>query len=476
MKGNDNMDIVHKVEQTIIEQQLFEKNDTVIVAVSGGADSVALLHILHHLSVTWNWRLIVAHVNHQFRGDESDEEAESVRRLAKTFEMPCEIGNINVPEYIQRHSLNTQAAAREKRYQFLFQIAKQFNAQKLALGHHADDQAETLLMRLVRGSSPSGLSGMPIRRMEQKVELVRPLLRIYKSELLEFCNERSIHFCEDSSNKERKYIRNQVRLDMMPFLQRWNRQLPESLNRLSSMMKDEDDFMESETKRRFEQIINATPKDCFFSRESYLTLPVALQRRLITLILKYLSPKAETYDYTKVELIRSALIQTNTPSMVLHLNEHISFIREYDQIHMGQGKLEPHNDYAYITDTFPFHQTISEAGMEIFMDVKTGEDIFPVKNKDLNQMHLDLDQIALPIMIRNRRQGDRINIVGLKGTKKVKDIFIDEKVPPSQRERIPIIVDADGQLLWIPGIRKSEQSAVTGHTVRILHMMYKHFI
>lgn len=470
------MNIVHKVEQTIMEEKLFANKDTVIVAVSGGLDSVALLHMLHHLSSTWNWRLIVAHVNHQFRGSESDQEAESVRRLAGTLRIPCEVGVINVPEYIQKNSLNTQVAAREKRYQFLVQTAQHYEAHKIALAHHADDQAETLLMRLIRGSSPSGLSGMPIRRTEQKVELVRPFLRIYKSELLDYCKENSIHFCEDSSNQERKYKRNQVRLDMIPFLQKWNRQLPQSLNRLSVMMKDEDDFMENETKRRFEQIITAAPKDCYFSRELYLALPIALQRRLIKLVLSYLSPNAETYDYTKVELIRSAVIQTTPPSMVLHLSEHISFVREYDQIHIGQEVAEGHNDYIYITDCFPSLHTISEAEMEIYMEEKSDVELLSLQKKVLNEMVFDLDEITLPIIIRNRRQGDRIKIVGLKGSKKVKDIFIDEKVPPSRREKIPIVVDANDQVLWIPGIRRSELAAITSHTVRVLHMKCNHFI
>lgn len=161
-------DLVARVERRIEEEKLADAGDVIVVAVSGGPDSVALLHVLFRLADTHQWTIVVAHVNHQFRGIESDAEADFVKELAAGLALPCEIGVIDVPAYIEEASLNGQVAAREKRYEFLHQVADQYGAQRIALAHHADDQAETMLMRILRGTGPSGLVGMPERRREKK--------------------------------------------------------------------------------------------------------------------------------------------------------------------------------------------------------------------------------------------------------------------------------------------------------------------
>ncbi|WP_260115400.1 tRNA lysidine(34) synthetase TilS [Paenibacillus hexagrammi] len=157
-----------KVELNIREHQLIKRGNAVVVAVSGGPDSVALLHILFVLSGKYDWKLIVGHVNHSFRGAESDAEADYVAGLAAELGLPCEVGVIDMPAYIEEHGANTQAAAREKRYEFLHGVAARYKADCIALAHHADDQAETILMRLLRGTGPSGLAGMSERRSEKK--------------------------------------------------------------------------------------------------------------------------------------------------------------------------------------------------------------------------------------------------------------------------------------------------------------------
>jgi tRNA(Ile)-lysidine synthase len=474
------MGFVHKVRQTIEQEQLLQAEDTVIVAVSGGPDSVALLHVLKEISVDLRLKLIVVHVNHQFRGIESDQEAASVVKLAEELRLPCEVGTIDVPEYIRSEALNAQVAARDKRYEFLFATAAEYNAQKIALAHHADDQAETILMRLLRGSGTSGLAGMPIRRIEKNVELIRPFLRINKSELLTFCEQRHIIFSEDSSNKDRKYLRNQIRLDIMPYLQQWNSQLPQALNRLGEMLKDEDTYLASETDRVFAQVANKDERGYFFSAEGFASLPVALQRRLIKLILSYLSPKMDIYDYTRVELIRNGIIQQTTPSMELDISEGISFTREYDRISLGRKTRDENLNFTYVVNQFPCEIVIAESDLKI--DFQLTDNIHALTDTDVNyygdkdQAYFDFDCLALPLTIRSRRQGDRIKLVGLNGSKKVKDIFIDEKIAPSRRNQIPVIADAEDRVIWIPGIRFSVQAPIGNQSARILHMKCNHFI
>jgi tRNA(Ile)-lysidine synthase len=467
------MSLIEKVARRTEEEKLLDRGDIVVVAVSGGPDSVALLHILFLLSERNGWKLIVAHVNHQFRGIESDAEAGFVADLAKRWGIPCEIGIIDVPAYMEQASLNGQVAAREKRYEFLHAVADQYSAQRIALAHHADDQAETVLMRLIRGTGPSGLTGMPERRSEKKVELIRPFLRIYKSDIEEHCLQHGLSYCRDSSNELRKYFRNQVRLDIMPMLRSYNEQLPESLNRLADMMQAEDDYMEEATASVFTKLVTLESPNFRLSRLDFARLPVALQRRLIKLILNYLALGVETIDFARVELMRTAILQDQTSNLKLDIKEHVCLVREYDDIRF-QTLTAAIGAYTYPIALEDVELSLPEAGGKLSFTVyerKQANLELPYESSPAcTEAFFDLEQLELPLTVRSRAEGDRMQPLGLNGTKKVKDMFIDAKIPPSQRNAAPLIVDAKGQVLWIPGLRHSKHAQVSAETVHVLHM------
>jgi tRNA(Ile)-lysidine synthase len=467
------MNLVSKVQLRMEKEQLVHPGDAVVVAVSGGPDSVALLHVLFLLSQSMQLRLVVAHLNHGFRGAESDEEAEFVTGLAASLKLPCEIGNIDVPSYIEETSLNPQAAAREKRYDFLHEIADQYGAARIALAHHADDQAETVLMRVIRGTGPSGLAGIPERRREKKVELIRPLLRIYKAEVIQHCEQYGLSYRIDSSNNLRKYFRNQVRLDIMPMLKQYNEQLPESLNRLAEMMHDEDGFMESKAEQAFAEWVMAEPSCCRFSRLDFARLHLALQRRLIKLILSYLALPPERIDFTKIELARKVILQKQTSNVKLDIFEHICLLKEYDDVRF-QALVPAVGPFSYQVLLENGEQSIQEAGVRFRFSIQelleTGKEGSPPRPKTAKEAYFDLMGLALPLVFRNRLPGDRIEAYGLNGSKKVKDMFIDAKLPPSQRDAVPLLVDVTGQVLWIPGFRRSKHAAVGVSTKHLLHV------
>ncbi|SEC38087.1 tRNA lysidine(34) synthetase TilS [Paenibacillus sp. GP183] len=467
------MNLLEQVERRIKEHKLLAQGDAVVVAVSGGPDSVALLHILFLLSERHDWKLAAAHVNHQFRGEESDSEAVFVANLAQKWGIPCEVAKIDVPAYIEQTSLNAQTAAREKRYEFLHAVARQYSAKSIALAHHADDQAETILMRLIRGTGPSGLTGMQELRQEKKVELIRPFLRIYKSDIEQHCLQYGLSFCRDSSNELRKYFRNQIRLDVMPLLRSYNDQLPESLNRLAEMMQAEDDYMESAARQFFTEQVTIESRGVLFSRQPFARLHVALQRRLIKLILDYLASGVEKIDFTRVELLRNAILQEQTSNLKLDINEHFCLVREYDSIRF-QASQTAVGAYAYPIVLEDAELRIPEAGMKLIIkecgSKEMTVDVFPVSTPLDSEAFFDLDQLELPLVVRSRAAGDRMQPYGLNGTKKVKDMFIDAKIPPSQRDAIPLIVDAKGQVLWIPGLRHSKHAPVHTETMHVLHM------
>lgn len=470
------MDLPRKVDKMIGEDRLLSPGDSVIVAVSGGPDSVALLHVLYRLSVSWRWNLVVAHVNHQFRIEESAKEAELVERLAAEWRLPFELAVIDVPKYREESGMNAQAAAREKRYAFLSETADKHSAGKIALAHHADDQAETVMMRILRGTGPSGLAGIPLRREERNTELVRPLLRIYKSELLEYCRQQGLPTVQDSSNELRKYFRNQVRLDVLPFLGKYNEQLPQSLNRLAEQMRAEDDFMENESRRLAEELLETEQGEMRFSRNSFVRVPLALQRRLIKLILSYLSSQLEYVDFVMIESIRTAVLRDDASAMTLDLGGEVRLIREYDRIRVV--KADPEHSFAvgsfhYPLQDLPVSLEIPEAGLRIrceASDLQTEQlpSDFPGDGK--LAAFFDLRRLDPPLAFRNRLPGDRIRLMGVDGSKKVKDLFIDQKISFFVRDRIPLLVDGQQRVLWIPGVRRSALAPIDASTSHVLQI------
>jgi tRNA(Ile)-lysidine synthase len=469
MKGFNAMMLVNKVDQLIQDEQLLHTGDIIVVAVSGGPDSVALLHILFLLAEARKWKLIVAHVNHQFRGEESDREAEFVAEYAESLGLPCEIGVLDVPKFIQESHLNGQVAARELRYGFLLEIAEKYQARKIALAHHADDQAETLLMRLVRGTGTLGLTGIPIRRPIKNVELIRPLIRIYKSEVLQHCEQHSLSFCMDSSNVLNKYVRNQIRHELIPLLKQYNPQLPEALNRLADVMGLEDDYLKQEVDAAFQKLVVIGSKGLQLPRSGFALMHPALQRRLIKLILSYLAPNASSFDFLTTENVRSAILQDTPTTLTLTLGGNILFTREYEQT-LFQLKSAISSGFLYKLESGEGQLELPD-GMLLSYFISDNKEQRPLKSSRTHETAIfDLKLLSFPLDVRNRHNGDRMEILGLNGSKKVKDIFIDAKLPQRLRNQVPLIVDAAERVLWIPGFRRSVHAIASSNTTQLLCM------
>jgi tRNA(Ile)-lysidine synthase len=467
VKGFSGMELAVKVNRLMQEERLSDSKDSIVVAVSGGPDSIALLHILFLLAEQWEWRLIVAHVNHQFRGEESDQEAIFVNAYANKLKLPCEIGLINVPQYIEESGLNVQAAAREKRYDFLLAIADKYHAQRIALAHHADDQAETVLMRLLRGTGASGLSGIPLRRRIKNVELIRPLLRIYKSEVLSHCEKHGLSYCNDSSNAQHKYVRNQIRHELIPLLKHYNPQLPESLNRLADVISYEDDFLKQEVDAIFHKLVVVAGDGLQLPRKEFTLLHSALQRRLIKLILDYLAPNADSFDFLATEQVRFAILQEKPTTLTLMLGANVVFTREYEQAFFRSNPTLS-TDFQLSIDTWDGQLELPDGGQLRYFTMDRNELDSSVLQPGKDSAVFDAEAISFPLIVRNRKDGDRMEIRGLNGSKKVKDIFIDAKLPLRMRNSVPLLVDAAERILWIPGFRRSIHAIATSATSRLL--------
>ncbi|GGG87768.1 tRNA(Ile)-lysidine synthase [Paenibacillus radicis (ex Gao et al. 2016)] len=433
---------------------------------------MALLHLLSQLADEQDLTITVAHVNHGFRKTESAAEAELVEQYAAKLGLAFEMTELDMPAYIEETGMNPSAASRERRYAYLVETAERRGAAAIALAHHGDDQAETVMMRLLRGTGLTGLSGMAVKRREKNVQLIRPLLRMNKSDLMKYCSEHEVPYCVDSSNNERYYFRNVIRLDVLPYLTQFNPQLSPSLRRLADVAGAEDEWMEQQAEERFAKLVTSSPGECKVRGSDLTSLPVALQRRLIKLILNYLSNNTVSAAFEHIEAMRLAA-RTDAPSTWrFDAGAGIRCMREYDVLRwirtasFASGQTEKNGDYAHELDPSAESWQVSEGGLTLvaWREGLGGH----AKAKGRNEACFDVEKVVFPLVVRNRRPGDRISVLGLNGSKKVQDMFVDEKIAPSIREKYPLLYDAEGRLLWIPGIRRSGHALVDEATTELL--------
>ncbi|MBD2848413.1 tRNA lysidine(34) synthetase TilS [Paenibacillus sp. IB182496] len=447
-----------RVAQMAREHALWVPGDRILVALSGGPDSTALLHLLLQLAPAEGLTITAAHVDHGLRGKESAAEAEAAGRLCRLLGVEVQLLKADVSGHMTRTGLGVQTAARELRYARLHEAAARCGASRVALGHQADDQAETVLMRMLRGSGLGGLSGIPVKRREKNVELIRPLLRITKAELIAYCQTAGLAYSTDSSNAKPDYIRNAIRLEALPQLRRFNPRLDATLARTAEVAAAEDAYMEARTAELFKAHVHAVDGGYKASHKALLALPLALQRRLIKLILSYLSREKNGIAFEHVEAIRAAMCRAEPTTWRLDAVDGIRCMREYDTMKWVRPAEQP-GPYTYVVPRDGGELKISEAGIALQFALVSGA--APAR-PDRREAWFDPAQLHLPLQVRSRRAGDRMAVAGLKGTKKVQDMFVDEKVPAARRARWPLLCDGRGELLWIPGLRRSALAAPAG--------------
>ncbi|ANF95123.1 tRNA lysidine(34) synthetase TilS [Paenibacillus bovis] len=462
--------LLDHVRMLVQQEKWWRPGSCIIAAVSGGPDSIALLHVLHQLSPEYGWSVICAHMNHGFRPEESAAEARFVEAEASALSIPFESEQVDAPAYMQQTGKGAQEAARELRYRFLHNIAAKHSADSIALAHHMDDQAETVMMRIIRGTGPDGIGGIKMHRIEKNVELVRPFLRIYKADLIRSCEECHFRYMNDSSNELRKYTRNRIRLDVLPFLEQYNKQLVPTLARLAEIAGPESEYIQQQTEALYAELVKEKEGSFSFSVTSFVGAHVALQRRLIKLILNYLSSTAEQFDFAKIELIRQQIVHSHLTSWNLDIGDRIICVREYEDIRFMQdyrGEPEP-----FCIPLQRENAVISIPGSLDQMEIR----LLEWKEYDSEALQLssdealfDADLTDFPLYLRSRRPGDTIRLLG-SGTKKVKNLFIDAKIPLSQRDSLPLLTDHHGRILWIPGVRRSQEALLHPGSVHCLYM------
>lgn len=449
----DGVDTVKRIVDFLNKHRLSLKNKTIIVGVSGGPDSIALLHALKR-TVPGSARLIAAHVDHMFRGEESKTDLRFVQRFCESEKIECEAVQMNVSQFAKAEQMNKQAAARVCRYRFFEEVMRKYKASYLALGHHGDDQIETMLMRLSKGTVGKGLSGIrPVRSFGPGF-IIRPFLSISKDEIIDYCRKQHLEFRTDPSNDEDDYTRNRFRKYVLPFLKSESAQVHKHFQYASDTLADDEAYLQAITREKMKQVIkHQSSQSVEIDLDRLAELPLPLQRRGILLLLNYLYENVPlTFASIHIETFLEWVSQNNS-SGSLDFPNGLKVIKSYESciFSFNHSLNEQHKSFFFQIDRLNGYRL--QLPNHSFLEFSTQDNQSAGSEK--NTFVISLSKTLLPLYVRSRRPGDRIQVKGMNGSKKVKDIFIDEKIPRSERDIWPILTNANHEILWLPGLKKS---------------------
>ncbi len=457
------MSFAAKIKETIAKYHMLSRGDRVLIAVSGGPDSVCLLHVLCELREEFNLRLEVAHVQHGIRGEEAREDARFVAEMAARLGLPFHLKELNLPRLkAERGKGNLEAMAREARYGFFAEVAEKRRIQKIALGHTRDDQVETLLMWLLRGSGRKGLGGMaPVLKDEDarmKAEVIRPLIESSREEVVAYLASKRVKYCTDRTNADTGLLRNWLRLELLPQLRgKFGSDLYERLAHLADLMRDEEEVLRGLT----ESLLGKITNEGDLLREALVEQPKATQRRLVRLWLEEKLGSLRGVEFEHVEEILR-LISSGPPQGRVAIPKGREVVRRYERVRL-EKKIRTRRAACYSYELLVGGEVaIPDAGVKIESEAcATPVDLPPVDSKEVV-----LDRAVLPanLTVRNFRNGDRFRPLGMRGHKKLKDLFIEKKAPLEVRATLPLLLAGD-EILWIPGFGRSDVAKI-GPTTR----------
>jgi tRNA(Ile)-lysidine synthase len=441
---------------TIKDYGMISPGDHVLAAVSGGADSVAMLHMLYALKERLKIKLCVAHMDHQLRGEEAQREAVFVQELAGRLGIACRAEPRDVLDHKAASGLSLQEAAREVRYGFFRDAMAATGANKLALAHHADDQAETVLMRLVRGASLKGLAGIPPCRDGY---IIRPLIGVERGEIEAWLRERNIYFIPDTSAGEQQYLRNKIRHQLLPLLREaYNPGIAATLGRTAALLRQDEQALESLVDEMVRRSVEIQNNEHTIAITALQAAGAQLYGRLVRRIIAGL--KGDTRELTEkhiAAIIR--LIEKPGPSRTVQLPGPWCVRRQYGALVFGRRRHAP-PPFNYTSDEMPVLIELAELGVSLHFEAVPIVDCRAVfDNADALTAYFAVDRAVGAVTVRQWRPGDIFYPLGAPGSKKLKDLFVDLKVPPPERRRVPVLLFGN-RIAWVCGLRLDERFKV----------------
>lgn len=462
------MNISSLVLKTIEKYNMLECGDKVIAAVSGGADSVCMLHILNNLKNDLKFSLCCVHINHGLRGEAADRDEAFVKALCVNMGIDFYSKKFDVARLAEENKITCEEAGRNVRYSFFEEIKTKYGYNKVATAHNKNDNAETVLMRIIRGTGIDGLAGIPYMRNDG---VIRPILDISREQVEEYCTENNLEFCTDATNLENDFTRNKVRNMLIPFIEReFNAKISDSLIRLSDSAEEDSKFLKSYTKRLYQRLGNPIPGSKL--NTLHIDSLKLLEKPILTRILQLAAEKSSPAKLEKKHICDIIeLLNKNTGA----------------SINLPQGLVAEIN-YGWLTFSGPLDKIEVKSNADgFFADIAIGDTVcIEALGKEIsireeyakeykckiNEIAADIDKIGFqPLFLRSRRDGDKIVWFSDGKAKKIKNIFIDEKIPQKDRNKIPLLATGD-EIIAIVGSRVSEKYKITKDSERALVIRY----
>lgn len=468
---------LEKLETIAFDNCKLNMKSPILVGVSGGADSLALLEGLNALGFS----LVIAHLDHSLRS-ESRDEAEFVRDFAASKALPFYSQRVDVFAYAKTESQSIEEAARSLRYQFLFEQARKHHCQAVAVGHHADDQVETILMHFLRGAALPGLIGMPFYQLpsqwDELIPLVRPLLTIWKDEITTFVQSLGLTPCKDQSNWDVKYHRNRIRHELIPTLTDFNPQIKIIIQRMAEILQEEENYMSEQADKAFiDCLVDQNREQIALSKPVFESLPEAVKRRVLRLAVEHLRPGLRNIGF---EVIKRGLafIANGKLNDAMDLVSQLELFLLNDAILVKPRKSElpdlgypllPFEDYCEFLFQGKSIQLRFGKSIQVDLIESIPENWHErVKKQGPDEVWLDYDLLITPLIVRGRRAGDRLKPMGMQGhSQSLQDFFVNLKIPAQLRPFLPLVISGD-EIVWVAGLRPSEAYKCGADTKRVL--------
>lgn len=458
--------IFEKVLGTINKYNLIEDGDKIVLGLSGGPDSVCLLHILYRLKEKMNIEVYAAHLNHQIRGLEAQKDALYISQICEDLGITSFVKAINVPEYCKEQGVSLEEGARTLRYEMFEEIKQKTKSNKIAIGHNRNDQAETVLMRIMRGTGLQGLRGIEYIRDN---EIIRPILDIERSEIEAYCEKYELNPRIDKTNLESIYTRNKIRLELIPYMKdNFNPNVIESIVRMTNSLKSDSDYIDLEAEKSFKEVSTLKENSVEISLPKYSNLHNAIKVRVLRSAIKHIIGDTNFVDQKHIEDIIELECESKLNKM-LNLPRGIFAYRRKNIIILTTKEIVSEEiDFCY---NIPSNGFIKIKELNLVLETqKMSIDRYKSIKLDKTSKGFDFDKIKGGIVVRSRKQGDKIKLAG--GSKKVKDLFIDLKIPREDRCKVPVITDDEG-ILCVGDYKTSENYKIDSETKEVLKISFK---
>ena len=458
-------DLFEKFTNFIEQHQLLQRDDHVLAAVSGGVDSVVLFHLLQQLADPLQLNLKIIHLNHGLRGDQADRDQQFVEQLADKCEIPIIARQVNVPKFIAKKNYSEEQGARVLRYRFFDSVLKETGADCIALGHHADDQVETVIDHFLRGSGVKGLSGMPVCRDN----FIRPLLFATRQEIETYAKLHSLHYVIDSTNKMIKYRRNRIRHELILYLkQHFNPAIEAVVLRSATIMNEVEIYLNDQSQLALEKcLVNIKKDKIILDINSFLNYFILIQKYMLFQLLDRIQLDRTILTTQKLDRILK-LISESKPGKKFQLNSEWEIWIDHNHLVFLKVPIVDFEIDVRINKIFPLLD-----GELIFGTELITKDQLPKRfSDDKNVEYIDYDKIQGSLKIRNFRTGDRFRPLKLQGEKKLSDYFIDQKIPLHKRKEIPLLM-CDSGIIWIMGYQVDDRFKITSNTERVLKLQFE---